>query len=148
MKYTEAWYGRIFVLRLEDGEILHKVVEKFAKTKKIKSAVVILVGGADVGSKIVVGPKNGRTKKILPMELILPNVYETAGVGTIFPNSQGVPVLHMHSVFGRGKIAYSGCVRAGVKIWHVGEIIIFELKNCSAKRLKDKNTGFELLEPK
>jgi predicted DNA-binding protein with PD1-like motif len=147
MKYSQAQYGRIFVLRLEDGEIVHKTIENFAKKKKIYCGVVIFLGGADKGSKIVVGPKNGRTKKIFPTELVLPNVYETLGVGTIFPNSNGEPVLHMHSSFGRKKFSYTGCIRAGVKIWHVGEIIIFELKNSTAKRLKDKTTGFELLVP-
>lgn len=30
MKYSEARPGRIFVLRLEDGEIVHEVIERFA----------------------------------------------------------------------------------------------------------------------
>ncbi|HEC32525.1 MAG TPA: DUF296 domain-containing protein, partial [Deltaproteobacteria bacterium] len=29
MKYAEAKLGRVFVIRLEDGEIVHEVVEKF-----------------------------------------------------------------------------------------------------------------------
>jgi predicted DNA-binding protein with PD1-like motif len=31
MKYSEAKPGRIFVLRLEDGDILHESVETFAR---------------------------------------------------------------------------------------------------------------------
>lgn len=30
MKYTEAKIGRAFVLRLEDGDILHEELEQFA----------------------------------------------------------------------------------------------------------------------
>jgi predicted DNA-binding protein with PD1-like motif len=30
MKYSEAKPGRIFVIRLEDGEIVHEVIEAFA----------------------------------------------------------------------------------------------------------------------
>jgi len=36
MKYSEAKLGRVFVLRLEDGEIIHQIVEKFAQKKKYK----------------------------------------------------------------------------------------------------------------
>ncbi len=147
MKYSRANLGRIFILRLEEGEILHKEIERFAKIKKLKSAVVVLLGAADKDSKIVVGPRNVRSRKIFPMEVILGNVYETVGVGTIFPNSKDEAVLHMHSIFGRGKEVRCGCVRLGVKIWYVAEAIIFELKNSSARRIKDKKTGFELLEP-
>ena len=52
MKYSEAKLGRVFVLRLEDGEIIHQIVEKFARGKNIKSASVILLGGADKDSRI------------------------------------------------------------------------------------------------
>ncbi|MBA3036272.1 MAG: DUF296 domain-containing protein, partial [Desulfobacterium sp.] len=30
MKYSEAKQGRIFVVRLEDGETVHEEIEKFA----------------------------------------------------------------------------------------------------------------------
>ena len=31
MKYSEAKPGRIFVIRLEDGDIVHEAIESFAK---------------------------------------------------------------------------------------------------------------------
>jgi len=40
-----------------------------------------------------------------------------------------------------------GCVRNGVKVWHVLEVIIFELTGTTASRIKDPLTGFELLIP-
>lgn len=30
MKYSEAKQGRIFVIRLEDGDVIHEEIEKFA----------------------------------------------------------------------------------------------------------------------
>ncbi len=147
MKYSESKLGRIFVLRLEDGEVVHTTIEQFAKNKKVKYAAVIMLGGADKDSRIVVGPEKGRSKPIVPMELLMNNVYEAAGVGTIFPNSKDKPVLHLHSAFGRKNIAYTGCIRAGVKTWHVMEVVIFELKNTTARRKLDPKTGFELLSP-
>ncbi len=52
----------------------------------------------------------------------------------------------MHSAFGREQETITGCVRMGVDVWQIGEVIILELLRCSAKRMKDKRTGFEFLE--
>lgn len=147
MKYSEAKYGRIFVIRLEDGEILHETIEKFALEKRISRAALIAVGGADKNSRLVVGPEKGRSPKIVPMEHVLKNVHEVSGVGTIFPDYDGNPVLHMHISCGRKTKSVTGCVRRGVRIWHVLEVILFELTDCPALRLEDIATGFELLAP-
>jgi len=147
MKYTEAQRGRVFVLRLEDGEIIHEVIEKFAKEKKIEAAGVNIVGGVDKGSILIVGPENGRAAKIKPMELVLENEHEATGVGTLFPNSKGEPILHMHVSCGRKDKSITGCVRKGVKVWLVLEVIIWEITNCKSKRVLEGNTGFELLQP-
>jgi predicted DNA-binding protein with PD1-like motif len=147
MKYCVAKPGRIFVIRLEDGEILHECIEKFAEKKKIKAAALVVLGGADKNSRLVVGPDKSRAKKINPMELTLQDAHEIAGVGTIFPNAKGKPILHMHIACGRKKSTITGCVRRGVKVWHVMELVIWELTGTSARRLLDPNTGFELLDP-
>jgi len=147
MRYTTAKTGRVFVLRLEDGEILHHEVEKFALANNINSAIVKILGGADKGSILVVGPADGRAKKIEPMEYILDNVYEITGVGTIFPNSEGSPIVHLHASCGRNDKSITGCVRKGVKVWVVMEVIITELIDCKAKRMLEKENGFELLNP-
>ena len=44
MKYSQARQGRVFVIRLEHGEVLHEVLERFALEKKIAAAALILVG--------------------------------------------------------------------------------------------------------
>ena len=147
MKYSQAKIGRVYVIRLEDGDIIHEEIEKFAREKSIKAAALIIIGGADEGSKLIVGPEHGRKKPIVPMEHILNNVYEIAGTGTIFPNEKGEPVLHMHIACGRKTSSITGCVRKGVKVWHVMEVILFELVDTTAVRALDPNTGFELLNP-
>lgn len=147
MKYSEAQLGRVFIVRLEDGEILHEEIETFARNKNISAATVIIVGGADKDSILVVGPEISRAEKINPMELILDDAHEMAGAGTIFPDKDGNPVLHVHAAFGRGEKALAGCVRKGIKTWHVLEVVITEIINTTAKRLPDKNTGFELMVP-
>ncbi len=79
------------IIRLEDGEILHEKIEAFAREHSITAAVIAL-GGADEGSKLVVGQDQGRSKSISPMEHILDDVHEIAGVGTIFPDKDHNPV--------------------------------------------------------
>ena len=147
MKYSEANPGRIFIIRLEDGDVVHEVIEDFARVKGIQSAAMIILGGADTDSKLVVGPEEGRSEKISPMHIILDNVHEMAGTGTLFPNEKGEPVLHMHAACGRDGSTVTGCVREGVKVWHVMEVILFELAGSSAIRSLDSITGFELLQP-
>lgn len=147
MKYSEAKLGRVFVLRLEDGDILHESIEAFARAQGIRAAALIALGGADKGSRLVVGPEEGRSEPVVPMEYVLGNVHEVAGVGTLFPDMMGRPVLHMHMAAGRGGDAKSGCVRLGVRVWQVVEVVLWELAGASGRRLHDPATGFELLEP-
>ena len=146
MNYTEAKLGRIFILRLHQGERLHEVIEKFATQKQVKSALCFFLGGAEDKSKIVVGPKDGKALPPEPMVTLLRGVHEACGVGTIFTDEQGQPKLHMHASFGRKNSAITGCVRLGVNVWMIGEVVILELADSTAKRAKDKNSGFEFLE--
>ena len=49
MKYSAAEHRRLFVVRLEDGDILHEYLEQFAEEQGIKAAEIIVLGGADRG---------------------------------------------------------------------------------------------------
>ena len=146
MKYSEANLGRVFILRLEHGDLLPNTIEGFAAEQRITSAVVMFLGGAEQDSKIVVGPEDGRSEKPVPTVVNLTGVSEAVGVGTIFLNDDQVPKLHLHSAFGRGRDTVTGCTREGVSIWHIGEVIILELLNSTAQRRINPGNGFELLE--
>jgi len=146
MKYSEAKTGRNFILRLEDGEILHEVVEQFATDHDIKAAKLMVVGGVDKGSRLVVGPRESRAAVIDPVEIVLDDAHEVTGFGTIFPNEAGTLISHIHISCGRGEKVITGCARRGVKVWLVLEVVITELLGTEAKRVKDHN-GFELLWP-
>ena len=145
LDHTEAKLGRIFILRLYEGERIHEVIEKFASEKQVSSALCFFLGGAEDKSKVVVGPKDGTAFPPEPMVTLLRGVHEGCGVGTIFADDQGKPKLHMHASFGRDDKAVTGCVRMGVDVWQIGEVVILELAAASAKRVKDEETGFELL---
>jgi predicted DNA-binding protein with PD1-like motif len=147
MRYSECSKGRIFILRLEEGEILHETVESFAAANGIRTATVSAVGGAGKGSRLVVGPKIPLSYPIVPLHHELDAPHELTGTGTIFPNADGRPIMHMHCSCGREGRSVTGCVRAGVKVWLVMEVVITELTGCRAKRLIDEASGFELLVP-
>ena len=147
MKYSEAKQGRVFVIRLEDGEIVHKKIEQFVKDHAIERATLFAVGGADRGSLIVVGPGESRSNPVNPMTFELDDAHEITGSGTLFPDDKGNPILHMHIACGREENTITGCIRNGVKVWQVMEIILTELLENQATRQYDPNTGFKLLEP-
>ncbi len=146
LNYTEAELGRIFILRLHQGERLHEIIEKFAAEKQVSSALCFFLGGAEDKSKVVVGPKDGAVLPPEPMLTLLRGVHEACGVGTLFADEQGKPKLHMHASFGRNDAAVTGCVRMGVDVWQIGEVVILELACSSAKRAQNKDTGVEFLE--
>jgi predicted DNA-binding protein with PD1-like motif len=113
----------------------------------IRTAALFAVGGADRDSTLVVGPREDRAQPVVPLERVLDNVHEMAGVGTLFPDDTGKPVLHMHGAFGREGSTITGCVRTGVRVWHVLEVILIELTETLATRQPDDVTGFKLLQP-
>jgi len=146
MQFTEAKLGRVFVLRLHDGDHLPDILESFAAEKNVSAALCFFLGGAKENSRVVVGPKNAHALPPEPMVALLEGVHEACGVGTIFTDEEGKPKLHMHTSFGRNENAITGCVRMGVEVWQIGEVVILELACEKACRAKDKETGFEFLE--
>ncbi len=147
MKYSEAQLGRTFILRLEDGDIVHEVIEQFALDHKIQAATLLAVGGADDGSTVVVGPREDRGLPLDPMHLMLEHAHEITGTGTLFRDEAGTPLLHMHLACGREKETITGCIRQGVKVWRVMEIVLQELTGTSARRIMEPPLNLKLLHP-
>ena len=145
MHYTEGRMGRVFMLRMEDGERLNDTLEAFAGEQNLRHALVFFLGGSASGSKVVVGPDAKRDDAVVPLihELIAPQ--EVLAVGTLMPDEKGAPVLHMHAAAGREGRATVGCTRAGVDVWLVGEVVLLEIVGPAAVRAKDPQTGFQLL---
>jgi predicted DNA-binding protein with PD1-like motif len=146
VQYSEGQVGRVFAIRLEHGEPMPETLEKFAAEQGVASGLAIMVGGADKGSQFVVGPEDADTLPPVPMVNALSGVHEVAAVGTLFPDEEGQPVLHMHAAFGRGDDTKTGCIRAGIVTWHVLEVILLEVTGLAASRRPDPATGFHLLQ--
>jgi predicted DNA-binding protein with PD1-like motif len=146
MEYSEAKLGRIFTLRLEDGDRLPDTIEAFARSQEIEAAILFFLGGADKDSEVVVGPEDGTASRPQAILTALQGTHEALGIGTIFLNEDEVPKLHLHSSFGRGEESVTGCTREGVDIWQIGEVVLLELVGSAARREVDPETGFEILE--
>lgn len=144
MKSAEGTIGRVFVLRLEDGDRLPDCVERFAAENGVARAYCSLVGGIGSG-RIVVGPEDTVTMPPVPVLTELLGAHEAACVGTLFPDADDKPKLHMHGVFGRGDSVLAGCIRPGIETWTIGEFVLIELVGLVLTRRRDPATGFELL---
>lgn len=148
MKFSSARSGRVFVIRLEHGDVIHECLERFAANHHLTHAVLTLHGGADTGSLVITGPRDGCSPPpIAPNVTTLDGVHEVVGTGTIFPDAKGAPILHVHLACGRSLETITGCIRTGVKTWHVLEVIMTELLDSTARRLPDAASGFDLLVP-
>jgi predicted DNA-binding protein with PD1-like motif len=147
MIVREGKIGRVFTARLEDGDRLPGCIEQMAGDNGVEAGVCMLIGGAG-GGELVVGPKDGTAEAIEPMIAGVADVHEIAAVGTIFADESGAPKLHMHGALGRGQETTTGCVRRGVDIWKIAEVVLIEITDAQMVRKVDPQFGFEVLAPR
>jgi predicted DNA-binding protein with PD1-like motif len=146
MKWCQGQLGRIFIIRLDDGDVLPQCIERFAEEKGVSAGHVVLVGGIGEG-EVVVGPRHSAQRPPEPMLLPIDRAHEAAGLGVIALGEDGKPHLHIHAALGRSGKTTTGCLRPGVSTWLVGEAILYEITGTNATRIKDIQSGFPLLEP-
>jgi len=146
MKSCEGQIGRVFVIRLEDGDTLPGCIERFAEDNDVAVGHVIMVGGIRDG-RVVVGPEHSGEMPPQPVLFPIDEVHEMAGVGVLAPGEDGKPILHIHAALGRAGKTTTGCLRPGVTTWLVGEVILYEITGAKVARIKDQESGFALLEP-
>ncbi len=146
MKACEGQVGRVFVMRLEDGDVIPECIERFAKDNGVSVGQVILVGGIGDG-KIVVGPQSSDEMPPQPMLLPVDGAHEVLAVGVLAPDENGKPILHIHGALGRSGQTMAGCLRPGVTTWLVVEAILYEILDTKATRIWDEESNFTLLEP-
>jgi predicted DNA-binding protein with PD1-like motif len=146
MKACQGKMGRVFVIRLEDGDMVPGCIERFAEENGVSVGHAVLVGGIG-GGEVVVGPRCSQEMPPQPMLLPVDGAHEVVGVGVLAPDEDGKPVLHIHAALGRSGQTMSGCLRPGVETWLVGEVILYEILGVKAVRVRDAESGFSLLEP-
>ncbi|MBN2187090.1 MAG: DNA-binding protein [Dehalococcoidia bacterium] len=145
MKAREGQIGRVFMIRLEDGDVVPQCIERFAQENGVLTGHAILVGGIG-GGDLVVGPRRSEEMPPDPMLLPIDGAHEVLGVGVLAPGEDGKPALHIHAALGRAGQTMTGCLRHGVTTWLVGEVVLYEILGAGMKRIKDEQSGFELLD--
>jgi len=142
MRYTKGTIGRVFVMKFDDGDILLKEIERFARAEDIRSATLIFLGALKSGT-LVTGPQ----KPVIPPDphwKDFKGAWEVFGIGTIFSNKNG-PQIHIHTAMGKKDMTLTGCVRKRSSVFLVIEAIVFELKGIRASKKTDPLTGLNLL---
>ena len=141
MQYAEGQIGRVFVVRIDDGEDFLVSMRQFITDKDIQSGSVIFLG-ALMNGRMVTGPEEPVIPPV-PHFVMFEGGWEVFGVGTIYPGEDG-PRLHYHASVGRAGHALTGCLREKATIYLIVEAVILEFTGLQGRREFDKHTQMNL----
>jgi len=143
MQYSEGRLGRVFVIRLEDGEDLIGSIQKFVEKKGVSTGLIHFLGALREG-RLITGPKDPTVPPGPPFVEDLEGAWETFGVATIYPGDGGKPAVHIHASAGHDDRALTGCLRERATTYLVVEAVVFEFLGLEAHREIDEMTGLRL----
>jgi hypothetical protein len=141
MQYSEGQLGRVFVLRIDDGEDFLVAMQEFVRKKEIRAGSVFFLGALQEG-RMVTGPE----KPVIPPEphfILFEGGWEVFGMGTIFPGDEG-PMIHYHASVGRAGHALTGCLRERAVTYLVVEAVVIEFNGLAVRREFDEKTRLHL----
>lgn len=141
MQYTEGQLGRVFVVRIDDGEDMLATLRTFIAEKEIQAGSVMFLG-ALMSGRMVTGPEEPVIPPV-PHFVMFEGGWEVFGVGTIYPGDEG-PHLHFHASVGRSGHALTGCLREDAVTYLIIEAIIQEFVGLSARREFDEKMQIKL----
>ena len=141
MQYTEGQLGRVFVVRIDDGEDMLISLRKFIDDKSVQAGSILFLG-ALMNGRMVTGPEDPVIPPV-PHFVMFEGGWEVFGVGTIYPG-EGGSHIHYHASVGRSGHALTGCLREKAITYLIIEAVIFEFTGLSARREFDKKTQVHL----
>jgi predicted DNA-binding protein with PD1-like motif len=141
MQYAEGQIGRVFVVRIDDGEDFLISMRRLITDKDIQSGSVIFLG-ALMNGRMVTGPEEPVIPPV-PHFVMFEGGWEVFGVGTIYPGEDG-PHLHYHASVGRAGHALTGCLREKATTYLIVEAVILEFTGLQGRREFDKHTQMNL----
>jgi len=141
MQYTEGQLGRVFVVRIDDGEDMLISLHQFINDKSIQAGSILFLG-ALMNGRMVTGPEEPVIPPV-PHFVMFEGGWEVFGVGTIYPG-EGGPHIHYHASVGRSGHALTGCLREKAITYLIVEAVILEFTGLSARREFDKKTQVHL----
>ena len=141
MQYTEGQLGRIFVVRIDDGEDMLVSLRQFIHDKGIQAGSLMFLG-ALMNGRMVTGPEEPVIPPT-PHFVMFEGGWEVFGVGTIFPG-EGGPHVHYHASVGRSGHALTGCLREKATTYLIVEVVIMEFTGLAASREFDQKMQVHL----
>ncbi|OPY37450.1 MAG: hypothetical protein A4E35_01366 [Methanoregula sp. PtaU1.Bin051] len=141
MQYAQGQVGRVFVVRIDDGEEFLESMRRFIADKGIQSGSITFLG-ALMNGRMVTGPEEPIIPPV-PHFVLFEGGWEVFGVGTIYPG-EGGPHIHYHASVGRAGHALTGCLREKAATYLIVEAIIIEFTGLMARREFDDRTQTSL----
>ena len=141
MQYTEGQLGRVFVVRIDDGEDMLVSLREFVSDKDIQAGSITFLG-ALMNGRMVTGPEEPVIPPV-PHFVMFEGGWEVFGVGTIYPG-EGGSHIHYHASDGRSGHALTGCLREKATAYLIIEVVIMEFTGLKARREFDKKTQLHL----
>jgi len=143
VQYSEGSFGRVFVVKFEDGDDLLEGLRQVASREGIKAATILLLGGMR-SAGVVAGPRQA----VVPPEPVWRSFNdgrEVIAMGTLF-RKDGEPIVHLHGAMGRQGETLVGCIRKETTTYLVIEAVIAEIAGLAAHKAMDEKTGVVMLE--
>ncbi len=141
MQYTEGQLGRVFVVRIDNGEDMLVSLRQFIDDKAIRAGSILFLG-ALMNGRMVTGPEEPVIPPV-PHFVMFEGGWEVFGVGTIYPG-EGGPHIHYHASVGRSGHALTGCIREKAITYLIIEAVILEFTGLTVRREFDKKTQVHL----
>jgi uncharacterized protein len=141
MQYSEGQLGRVFVVRIDDGEDMLVSLRQFILDKGIQAGSITFLG-ALMNGRMVTGPEEPVIPPV-PHFVMFEGGWEVFGVGTIYPG-EGGPHVHYHASVGRSGHALTGCLREKATTYLIIEAVIMEFTGLKARREIDLKTQLHL----
>jgi hypothetical protein len=141
MQFTEGQIGRVFVVRIDDGEDMLVSLRQFILDKNIQAGSIHFLG-ALMSGRMVTGPEEPVIPPV-PHFVMFEGGWEIFGVGTIYPG-EGGPHIHYHASVGRSGHALTGCLREKAVTYLIVEAVIMEFTGLSARREFDEKMQLNL----
>jgi predicted DNA-binding protein with PD1-like motif len=141
MQYTEGQIGRVFVVRIDDGEDMLLSLRQFIIDKNIQAGSIHFLG-ALMNGRMVTGPEEPVIPPV-PHFVMFEGGWEILGVGTIY-QGEGGPHIHYHASVGRSGHALTGCLREKAITYLIVEAVIMEFTGLTARREFDEKTQLHM----
>src|SRR5512136_1923611 len=141
MEYSEGQLGRVFVVRIDDGEDMLLSLRQFIADKSVNAGSILFLG-ALMNGRMVTGPEEAVIPPV-PHFVMFEGGWEVFGVGTFYPGEDG-PHIHYHASVGRSGHALTGCLREKAITYLVVEAVIMEFTGLSVRREFDEKMQVSL----